>query len=72
MNGYIDSRLTFGIRQRFDGRCVVGDGADPNLRGLKNVRRHPGPGEGHRPAMDALFKAMTKIRLTGRANPPIT
>jgi HK97 family phage major capsid protein len=69
MNGYIDSRLTFGIRQRLDGQCIIGDGADPNLRGLKNVAGIQTQAKGADPVMDAFFKAMTKIRLTGRANP---
>ncbi|WP_034157917.1 phage major capsid protein [Sphingomonas sp. ERG5] len=69
MNGYIDSRLTFGIRQRFDSQCVVGDGLDPNLRGLKNVAGIQTQAVGGDPVMDAFFKSMTKVRLIGRATP---
>lgn len=69
MNGYIDSRLTFGIRQKLDGLTVVGDGADPNLRGLKNLAGIQTQAAGTDPAMDAFFKSMTKIRLVGRATP---
>ena len=69
MNGYIDSRLTFGLRQRLDGQSVVGDGIGSNLRGLKNVAGIQTQAKGADPAMDAFFKAMTKIRLVGRAIP---
>jgi|GEM_PF-640729 len=69
MNGYIDSRLTFGIRQRLDGQCIVGDGSDPNLRGLKNVSGIQTRAVGADPVMDAYFKAMTNVRLVGRATP---
>lgn len=69
MEGYINSRLMFGIRQRLDGQCVAGDGSAPNIRGLKNVVGIQTQAKGADPAMDAFFKAMTKIRLTGRAVP---
>lgn len=69
MNGYINSRLTFGIRQRLDLQCVNGDGSSPNMRGLKNTAGIQTQAKGADPVPDAFFKAMTKIRLTGRANP---
>lgn len=67
MNGYIDSRLTFGLRQRLDLQSVAGNGTDPNLRGLKNISGIQTQARATDPAMDAFFKSMTKIRLTGRA-----
>lgn len=69
VEGYINGRLTFGVRQRLDGQCQAGDGAAPNLRGLKNVAGIQSQAKGADPAMDAFFKAMTKIRVTGRAIP---
>jgi len=69
MEGYIDSRLTFGLRQKLDSMCLVGDGLAPNLRGLKNVAGIQTQAKGADPTMDAFFKAMTKIRLVGRAIP---
>ena len=69
MQGYINSRLTFGIRQRLDGQCLVGNGAGSNLRGLKNVVGIQTQAKGADPVPDAFFKAMTKIRVTGRAIP---
>lgn len=69
MQGYVNGRLTFGVRQRLDGQCLVGDGNAPNLRGLKNVVGIQTQAKGADPVPDAFFKAMTKIRVTGRAIP---
>ncbi|MBA5777468.1 phage major capsid protein [Stappia sp. F7233] len=69
MQGYINSRLTFGIRQRLDGQVLVGDGAGANLRGLKNVVGIQTQAKGADPVPDAFYKAMTKVRVTGRAIP---
>lgn len=67
MEGYINSRLMFGVRQRLDLQVVGGNGSDPNLRGLKNISGIQTQAKGADPAMDAFYKAMTKIRLVGRA-----
>lgn len=69
MNGYIDSRLTFGVRQKLDAQTIIGDGADPNLRGLKSLVGIQTQTVGTDPTMDAFFKSMTKVRLAGRATP---
>lgn len=69
MSGYINNRLTFGIRQRLDGQCLIGNGTAPNLRGLKNTVGIQTQAKGTDPVPDAFFKAMTKIRLVGRAIP---
>lgn len=69
MQGYVNGRLTFGLRQRFDGQCLVGDGNAPNLRGIANVVGIQTQAKGADPVPDAFFKAMTKIRVTGRAIP---
>lgn len=66
---YINGRLTFGLRQRLDSQCLVGNGTAPNLRGIKNVSGIQTQAKGTDPTPDAFFKAMTKIRLTGRATP---
>lgn len=69
VEGYINSRLMFGIRQRLDLQVVNGNGTDPNLKGLKNVSGIQTQARSSDPAMDAFFKAMTKLRLTGRVMP---
>lgn len=69
VQSYLNGRLIFGIRQRLDSQCLVGNGSAPNLRGLKNVAGIQTQAKGADPVPDAFFKAMTKIRTTGRAIP---
>lgn len=69
MEGYVNGRLVFGVRQRLDTQAYVGDGSSPNLRGLVNVVGIQTQAKGADPVPDAFFKAMTKIRTTGRAIP---
>lgn len=69
VQSYINGRLTFGLRQRLDGQCLVGDAVGSNLRGIKNVVGIQTQAKGADPTMDAFYKAMTKVRLTGRAIP---
>lgn len=69
MSSYINGRLTFGVRQRLDGQCLVGNAVGSNLRGIKNVAGIQTQAKAADPTMDAFYKAMTKIRLTGRAIP---
>ena len=69
MGSYINGRLVFGVRQRLDGQVLIGDATGANLRGIKNVAGILTQARGTDPVMDAFFKAMTKIRVTGRAIP---
>lgn len=67
--GYINNRLPFMLRQRLDAQCTVGDGVAPNLKGFLNVSGIQTQAKGADPSPDAIYKAMTKIRVTGRAIP---
>lgn len=67
MQGYVTTRLPFGVRQRLDGQTIVGNGTAPNLRGLKNVAGTQTQAKGADPVPDAFYKGMTKVRLVGRA-----
>lgn len=69
MSGYISSRLIFGVRQRLDRQVLLGDGSAPNLRGLANVSGIQTQAKGADVATDAFYKAMVKVRLTGRQMP---
>jgi HK97 family phage major capsid protein len=69
VESYINGRLGFGVRQRLDGQCLVGNGSAPNMRGILNTSGIQTQAKGADAAMDALYKAMTKIRVTGRAIP---
>lgn len=69
MEGYVNGRLVFGVRQRLDTQVYVGDGSSPNLRGLVNISGIQTQARGTDPVPDAYYKAMVKIRVTGRAIP---
>lgn len=66
---YIDNRLPFMVRQRLDGQIAVGDGSAPNLRGILNVAGIQTQAKGSDPTPDAVYKAMTKVMVTGAAVP---
>lgn len=67
--GYVNNRLPFMLRQRLDGQILVGNGTAPNLRGILNVVGIQTQAKGADPTPDAVYKAMTKVRVTGRAIP---
>lgn len=69
VQSYLEGRLNFGVQQRLDGQIVAGDGIAPNLRGILNVGGILTQAKGADPVPDAIFKAGTKIRVTGRAEP---
>lgn len=69
MSGYVSSRLIFGVRQRLDRQALLGDGSAPNLRGLANVSGIQTQAKGADVAPDAFYKAMVKVRVTGRSMP---
>lgn len=66
---YINNRLPFMVRQRLDSQILVGNGTAPNLRGFLNIVGIQTQAKGADPAPDAVYKAMTKVRVTGRAQP---
>ncbi|MEL7719926.1 phage major capsid protein [Citromicrobium bathyomarinum] len=67
VEGYINNRLPFGLRQRLDYQCGVGTGSAPQLRGILNTIGILTQTKGSGPVLDAFFKAMTKVRINGRA-----
>lgn len=69
VRSYIDNRLPFMLRQRLDSQILNGDGLAPNLRGILNVVGIQTQAKGADPTPDAVYKAMTKVRVTGRAMP---
>jgi HK97 family phage major capsid protein len=69
VQGYINNRLPFMLRQRLDSQVTQGNGTAPNLRGITAVAGIQTQAKGTDPVPDAIYKAMTKIRVTGRANP---
>ena len=69
MDGYINNRLMFGVRQRLDLQILVGDGIAPNIEGIENVTGIQTQALGTDSVPDAFHKAMTLVRVTGRAIP---
>lgn len=66
---YIDNRLTYSLRLRLDGQVLVGNGTAPNLLGFLNHGTVQSQAKGTDTVLDAIFKAMTKVRATGFAEP---
>ena len=66
---YLDMRIRFGIRQYLDDQILNGSGSAPELDGILNEGGIQTQAKGADPVPDAFYKAMTKIRVTGRANP---
>ena len=69
VQSYLEQRLVFGNRQRFDNQVLQGDGAAPNLTGILNTASIQTQAKGADPVPDAVYKAMTLVRVTGRAFP---
>lgn len=69
MQGLLNNRLPFFIRQRLDGQIVAGTGIAPNLVGLSAASGTQTQARGTDPGPDALYKAMVKVRIAGRAQP---
>jgi HK97 family phage major capsid protein len=66
---YVDGRLRFFVAQRLDGECVAGDATGQNLRGIINVAGIQTQVKGSDPGPDAIYKALVKVYLVGRAQP---
>lgn len=66
---YLSNRLIFGARQRLDTQILTGNGTPPNLTGLNNASGLQTQAKGADPTPDTFYKAMTLIKLTGRAFP---
>ncbi len=66
---YINNRLPFMIQQRLDSQILVGDGVGVNLEGFLNVTGIQTQAKAADTALDAIYKAMDLVRVTGRAVP---
>lgn len=69
MMSYLENRLGFMVRQRLNSQILVGNGTTPNLRGILNVVGIQTQAKGADPTPDAVYKAMTKVKVTGQAMP---
>lgn len=69
VQSYVEQRLAFFLRQRLDEQVIVGNGTAPNLRGFLNVSGIQTQAKGADPTPDAIYKAMVKVMVVGRATP---
>lgn len=70
VQGYLNNRLPFMIRQRLDAQILTGNGTSPNLRGLLNVVGIQTQAKGTDPIPDAVYNALVKCQTgTGQAMP---
>ena len=67
--GYVNNRLPFMVQQRLDSQILNGNGTAPNLKGILQVAGIQTQAKGTDPNPDAVYKAMVKVRVTGRAMP---
>jgi HK97 family phage major capsid protein len=59
----IDARLQDGVNLRLDSQMINGDGAGENLRGILNTTGVLAQPRGADPAIEAILKAVTAVRL---------
>lgn len=69
LESYIDTRLRQFVVLRENLQLLRGDGAAPNLRGILNTANVQTQAKGSDPTPDAVYKAMTKIRVTSFFEP---
>ena len=67
--GYINRRLPLMLRLRLDSQILNGNGTAPNLSGILDRTGLQTQAIGSDAGIDAIFKGMTKVRVTGRATP---
>jgi HK97 family phage major capsid protein len=69
LRSIIDQRLRFGLRQRLDTQVISGTDVPPNIQGILNKSGIQTQAKGTDPRFDAIHKALTLVRVTGRAEP---
>lgn len=73
IQAYLESRLAFMVRQKLDSQIIAGDGNAPNLigtlAGANLVIQTQAKAADSTP--DAVYKAIVKVRVTGRAQPNV-
>lgn len=68
---YLNTRLTYMVQARLDAQVLEGDGSTPNLLGTANVGSINTQAKGSDPTPDAIYKAFTKVRTVGFAEPSV-
>jgi len=65
----IEGRLSYMVAQRLNSQLLVGDGTGANLLGIMNRTGIQTQAKGADPTPDAIYKAVTKVRIGGDAEP---
>jgi HK97 family phage major capsid protein len=71
IQGYINNRLSLMLRQVMSAAILTGAGA-PSFTGIIGLAGVQTQAKGADPTPDAIYKAMTLVSVTGRANPNVT
>jgi len=66
--GYVDARLRNMVQRRLETQLIAGDGNPPNLMGFLNAGV-ASQAKGGDDTIDAIYKAMDKVRTPGEGNP---
>ena len=69
LESLINLRLSYMLKARLESQILVGDGSTPNLLGTLNISSIQTQAKGSDSVPDALYKAVTKARVTGFAEP---
>jgi HK97 family phage major capsid protein len=69
MMSYIQGRLRFMVERREEQQLLTGDGNAPNISGILDRAGIQTQAKGADPTPDAVYKAMTKVRAVGFAEP---
>ena len=69
MRSYVEQRLRLFLQLAEEAALINGNGTAPNLRGMMNVAGIQTQAKGADPTPDAIYKAMTKIRITAFLEP---
>ena len=71
VDGLIRQQLLTHLELKLETDIISGDGSAPNIRGILNTSgiQTIGLGAGSGSAIDAVYRAMTQVMVTGLANP---
>jgi len=71
VRSYLNMRLPFLVRRKLDTYCLTGSGSAPQFYGFNNLTNAQSQALGGDNVPDAVYKAMVKVRVTGRAVPNV-